>query len=128
METSALHDDADDFLQHKAADLKKELGVIRDTVDAAIKNAQTLGDACIGFGSEVTGQRTLQVRQVVDQLDKLARARRRRLRWLRRLGFGLGEWFVVLVLWTAWFFVVILKTIIRTVKGVGCAVKWVLWL
>jgi ElaB/YqjD/DUF883 family membrane-anchored ribosome-binding protein len=127
-ETSALHDDSDRFLQETAKGLKKDLTEIRETVDTAIKRAQNLGDVCVGFGSEVTGQRTLQVRQVVDQLDKLARARRRRLRWLRRLGFGMGEWLVVLLLWSAWFLVVIIKTVWAIVSGVGKAVKWVLWL
>jgi hypothetical protein len=127
-ETSELHDDADRFLSHTVSGLKQDLHEMKDAVNLCIKTAQNLGDSCVGFGSEVTGQRTLQVRQVVDQLEKLARARRRRMRWVRRIGFGLVEWSVVLFMWWIWFVVVIFKTIWNVFKGVGMAVKWIFWL
>jgi hypothetical protein len=127
-ETSALHNDADYFLSRTAGGLKQDLRDLKENVSCLIKTAQNLGDSCVGFGSEVTGQRTLQVRQVVDQLEKLSRARRRRMKWARRIGFGLGEWAVVLVIWSFWFLYVVCKTIWTVIRGLGLTVKWILWL
>jgi len=110
------------------SELRKELDEVRDLVESCVERARNEGDESVRFGAEITGQRTIEVRRVVDALEKLARARRRRLRWLRRVGFGLAEWLVVLFMWWIWLIVVIFRMIWSVVRGISLAVRWVLWL
>ena len=127
-ESAALHEDMERFRTGTVEKLRKDLFEMKDLVESCVERARNEGDESVRFGAEITGQRTIEVRRVVDALEKLARARRRRLRWIRRVGFGLVEWGLVMVMWWIWFIVVIFKGILAVFKGVGRAVKWVFWL
>lgn len=127
-DVNALHDSAAAFRESSVGQLGLRIADLKGVVESCSERARGMGDAATGFGAEVTGQRAIEVRMVMDSLDKLARARRRRLRWLRRIGFGLLEWVVLLFMWWVWFVVVVVRTVWRVVKGTGRAVRWILWL
>ena len=127
-ETGALHESARTFRESTVPQLQHRLQDLRGVVESCADRARGIGDEAVGFGAEVTGQRGIEVRKVMDSLEKLARARRRRLRWLRRIGFGLLEWVVLLFMWWVWFVVVVIRMIWTVFRGFGSAVRWVLWL
>lgn len=127
-ESVALQEDMRRFKTDTVDALRKDIVEMKDVVESCVERARNEGDESVRFGAEITGQRTIEVRRVVDALEKLARARRRRLRWIRRVGFGLVEWGVVMVMWWIWLLVIVWKAIWGTVKGLGRTVRWVLWL
>lgn len=128
IDVAALHDSARAFRDSQVSQLSHRIADLRGVVESCSERARAMGDAATGFGAEVTGQRAIEVRMVMDSLDKLARARRRRLRGLRRIGFGLLEWVVLLFMWWVWFVVVVVRMVWRVFKGTGRAVRWILWL
>jgi hypothetical protein len=127
-ETLALVNDSEHFNASTITNLHITLNEMKDVVTACVERARNSGDEAVGFGAEVTGQRTFEVRRVVDALEKLARARRRRLRWVRRVGFGMVEWGVVAFMWWIWLIVVILRGVWKVVRGFVIVVKWIFWL
>ncbi|QDS68676.1 hypothetical protein FKW77_002192 [Venturia effusa] len=127
-ESVAFHQDMERFRLTTVETLNKDLIEMKDVVESCIERARDEADEAMRFGAEITGSRTIEIRRVVDALEKLARARRRRLRWLRRVGFGLVEWGVVLVMWWIWLLVTVWKASWGTVRGIGRAVRWVFWL
>jgi len=68
------------------------------------------------------------VKRVVDGMEKMLRRRRRRFRWVRRAGWLAVEWVLVGFMWYVWFIVMITRILLGVGKGVGRAVKWLLWL
>lgn len=127
-ESVALQEDMHHFRTTTVDTLRKDLVEMKDLVESCVERARNEGDESVRFGAEITGQRTIEVRRVVDALEKLARSRRRRLRWIRRVGFGLVEWGVVLVMWWIWALVIVWKAVWGIVRGVGRGVRWVFWL
>lgn len=127
-ETGALHESTRAFKESTIAQLHHRLQDLRGVVESCADRARSIGDEAVGFGAEVTGRRGIEVRKVMDSLEKLVRARRRRLRWLRRIGFGLLEWVVLLFIWWVWFVVVVIRMIWTVFRGFGSAVRWVLFL
>jgi hypothetical protein len=127
-ESVALQEDMERFSTNTVEKLRKDLFEMKDLVESCVERARKEADESVRFGAEITGQRTIEVRRVVDALEKLARARRRRLRWIRRVGFGLVEWGLVMFMWWIWFIVVIFKGILGVFKGAVRAVRWVFWL
>ncbi|KAF1913984.1 hypothetical protein BDU57DRAFT_480761 [Ampelomyces quisqualis] len=60
------------------------------------------GDVAVRITSEISGQGPLQVKQITDDIDRMMRARRRRMRWLRGFGWMLVEWALVAFMWWLW--------------------------
>jgi hypothetical protein len=86
------------------------------------------GDTAVRITSEISGQGPLQVKQITDDIDRMLRARRRRMRWLRGFGWMLVEWALVAVMWWVWLIVVLVGSVKR-VFGFGLGVvRWLLWL
>lgn len=127
-ESKMLHDSVNVFRNNTVAPLHESLRKMRLAVGDCAERARSAGDEAVGFGALVTGQKTIEVRQVLDQMEKFRRKRRRRLRLLRRIGFGLLEWGVLFIMWLVWFVVVIFKTIWGVVKGTVRVGRWALWL
>jgi hypothetical protein len=101
---------------------------LRARLTAAVDAARGEGDAAALLLADVTGARTMRVRAAAERADAFRRARRRRLRFIRRVAFGGLEWGVLLVMWCAWLAVVVAKGL----WGVGRAAvrfgRWALWL
>ena len=71
---------------------------------------------------------TLATKQLSDVLDRAIRRRQGRLQWLRRLGFVVLEWVVIVLMWCVWLFVMVFKVIRGILRGFIATVKWILWL
>jgi hypothetical protein len=123
-----LHDSASQFRSETVAQLRSGLSELHGNVSSCLELARNTADAAVGFGALVTGQKTIEVRRVLDAAEKFRRQRRRRMRWVRRVGFGLLEWGVLLFMWWVWLIVMIFKTCWGVIRGVGRAVRWALWL
>jgi hypothetical protein len=86
------------------------------------------GDTAVRITSEVSGQGPLQVKQITDDIDRMLRARKRRMRWLRGFGWMLVEWALVAFMWWLWLVVVFIGSV-KKVFGFGWGVlRWLLWL
>ncbi|KAH8723881.1 hypothetical protein GQ44DRAFT_709301 [Phaeosphaeriaceae sp. PMI808] len=86
------------------------------------------GDTAVRITSEISGQGPLQVKQITDDIDRMLRSRRRRMRWLRTFGWMLVEWALVAFLWWVWLVVVLFGSV-KKLFGLGWkVVRWLLWL
>jgi hypothetical protein len=86
------------------------------------------GDTAVRITSEISGLGPLQIKQVTDDIDRMLRARKRRMRWLRGFGWMLVEWALVAFMWWLWLVVVLVGSVKR-VFGLGLGVvRWLLWL
>jgi hypothetical protein len=86
------------------------------------------GDTAVRITSEISGQGPLQVKQITDDIDRMLRARRRRMRWLRGFGWMLVEWALVAVMWWLWLVVVLVGSVKRVFGFSLGIVRWLLWL
>ncbi|GME64405.1 hypothetical protein GTA08_BOTSDO12942 [Neofusicoccum parvum] len=102
--------------------LRIELG------DRLTPRTHACADDADAFTREVTSGATLAVKAVADRVDAMGRARRRRMRWLRRFGWMMLEWCVLGVMWWVWLVVVIVRFGLGCVRGVVRGVRWFLWL
>ncbi|OJD33655.1 uncharacterized protein BKCO1_2800077 [Diplodia corticola] len=102
--------------------LRIELG------DRLTPRCHACADDADAFTREVTSGAALAVKAVADRVDAMGRARRRRMRWVRRVGWMLLEWCVLGVMWWVWLVVVVVRTGLAAVRGVGRGVRWFLWL
>ena len=119
----------DSFRSDRAPALHARFQDLRYAVDENLMpRIQSTADEADAFTVEVTTQQTLAVKQVNDAVDNILRARRRRLRLLRRMGFKLLEWAVVVLLWVVWFVVLLIRSLRGLVLGVVRGVRWCLWL
>lgn len=80
------------------------------------------------FSAQLTTTHTLEVKQLNDAVDAILRRRRRRLRWVRRLGYVMLEWTLLGIMWWVWLIVVIVRLIRGTLRGFVRGVRWLLWL
>ncbi|KAL6712564.1 hypothetical protein ACN47E_000441 [Coniothyrium glycines] len=86
------------------------------------------GESAVLITSEISGQGPLQVKEVTDEIDRMLRARKRRMRYLRGVGWMLVEWLLVAVMWWLWLVVVLVGSVKR-VFGLGWGVlRWLFWL
>jgi len=88
---------------------------------------QSSSDECDALIGEMTSAQTLMVKSVHDGLDRIIRARTRKRRLLRGLGFAALEWCVLGVMWLVWFVVVLTRIFWAAIKGLGKGMGWLFW-
>jgi hypothetical protein len=86
------------------------------------------GDTAVRITSEISGQGPLQVKQITDDIDRMLRARRRRMRWIRGFGWMMVEWALVAVMWCLWLIVVLVGSVRRVFAFGWGLLRWLLWL
>lgn len=86
------------------------------------------GDRADTLSAELSTTRTLEVKKLNDELDLIARRRRRKFRWLRRGLYWSLEWTLLGLMWWAWMIVVCFRLARGIVRGVGVVTRWLLWL
>lgn len=128
-ETSGLQTSVDEFRTNKVVQLHEKITALKSRVEVDLfPKVREGGDQAVAITSEVSASAPLTVKQVSDEIDKMIRMRRRRMRWVRRVGWMLVEWMLLGVMWWLWLVVVILS-FIRRVFGFGWSVvRWLLWL
>jgi hypothetical protein len=127
--TKALQISLEGFRDKAIQNLTHQISALQSTVDSDLMpRILESGDQAVRITSEVSGQGPLQVKQITDEIDRMIRARKRRMRWLRGFGWMLVEWALVAVMWCLWLIVVLVSSVKR-VFGVGFGVvRWLLWL
>ena len=118
----------DAFATTTAPTLHARLDEARAAIENLSMEVHAAADDADEAGRQMTTVYRLQVKRVIDVIEKMLRKRRRRFRWVRR-GMWLGvEWMLVGLMWYVWFVVVILRVIVGVVYGVTRGVRWLLWL
>ncbi|KAF2109312.1 hypothetical protein BDV96DRAFT_586196 [Lophiotrema nucula] len=127
--TKSLHASAEGFRESTVKELHSAINALKATVEADLfPKVRNSGDEAMRITNEVSGQAPLTVKQVSDEIDRMIRMRRRRMRWARRVGWMLVEWLLVGVMWWLWFIVVILSTVKRFFGFGWSVVRWLLWI
>lgn len=120
--------DVDTFASQTAADLRDSIEKLKQkAAEDLTRTMHDTADEADQFVGELSTQQTLAVKQVNDAIDGLYRNRRRRLRWVRRIGFTVLEWLVLGLMWFVWFVVVVLRLTKGSVMGLVNGVKWLIW-
>ncbi|KAF2834306.1 hypothetical protein M501DRAFT_1001307 [Patellaria atrata CBS 101060] len=126
--TSHLQTYVAHFRDSTASSLHERLDRLRAKVmDDLMPRVRETADGADTFAGEVSNKWTLELRRINDRIDAMTRARRRRMVWVRRLGWMLLEWALLGVMWWVWFVVVLIRLVLGTLKGVGKAIRWILW-
>lgn len=127
--TKALQCSLEGFRNKAIQNLTNQISALQSTVDSDLMpRILAGGDKAVRITSDITGQGPLQVKQITDEIDRMIRERRRRMRWIRGFGWMLVEWALVGVMWCLWLIVVLVGSV-KKVFGTGWKfVRWLLWL
>jgi len=127
--TRALQSTLECFRDKAIQQLTNQISNLQSTVDSDLMpRILEGGDEAVRITSEVSGRGPLQVKQITDEIDRMIRARRRRMRWVRSFGWMLVEWGLVAVMWCVWLIVVLVGSVKR-VFGMGLGfIRWLMWL
>jgi hypothetical protein len=127
--TQSLSASTQNFHNKTIKELTERITKLRSKVDSDLMpRIFEGGDTAVRITSEISGQGPLQVKQITDDIDRMLRARRRRMRWLRGFGWMLVEWALVAFMWWLWLVVVLIRSV-KSVFGFGWnVVRWLLWL
>ncbi|KAF2741290.1 DUF221-domain-containing protein [Polyplosphaeria fusca] len=80
--TQALHVSADEFRESTVKDVTDTISSLRSRVEAELfPRVRSSGDEAVRITNEVSGQAPLAVKQINDEIDRMIRMRRRRMRW-----------------------------------------------
>jgi hypothetical protein len=127
--TETLERSANQFREDTIQNLSESINRLKARVEADLfPRVRDSGDEAMRITSEVSAAAPLSVKQISDEIDKMIRARRRRMRWVRRVGWMFVEWLLVGIMWWVWLVVVILGTFKRIIGGGVSVVRWLLWL
>ena len=117
------------FATETAPTLQNNVESLRNRVaDELTGLTQAAAEEADEVNHDLATSQRLRVKRVVDGMEKMLRRRRRRFRWVRRAGWLAVEWVLVGFMWYVWFIVMITRILLGVGKGVGRAVKWLLWL
>lgn len=129
LSTRSLSASTQHFRDQTIKELTQVITDLRARVDADLMpRIFDSGDIAVRITSEISGQGPLQVKQITDDIDRMLRARRRRMRWLRGFGWMLVEWALVAVMWWVWLIVVLVGSVKRVFAFAWGVVRWLLWL
>ncbi|KAF2703868.1 hypothetical protein K504DRAFT_164848 [Pleomassaria siparia CBS 279.74] len=127
--TSALHASAEQFRESTIKDLTCMISDLKFRVETDLfPRVRSSGDEAVRITSEISGAAPLTVKQISDEIDKMIRMRRRRMKWVRRVGWMLVEWMLLGIMWWVWFIVVVLGFVKRVVGWNLQFVRWLLWI
>lgn len=125
----ALHASADEFRESAVKDMMSLLNTLKSRVELdVLPRVRNSSDEAVRTISDVSGNAPLAVKQVNDEIDKMIRHRRRRMRWVRRVGWMLVEWTLIGGMWWVWLIVVILGTLKKVFVFGWRIIRWMLWI
>jgi hypothetical protein len=127
--TRSLRSSTQSFRNNTIKQLTERIADLRSRVDSDLMpRIFESGDLAVRITSEISGQGPLQVKQIADDIDRMLRARRRRMRWIRGFGWMMVEWALVAVMWFVWLIVVLVGSVKRVLGFALGVVRWLLWL
>lgn len=121
-------DAAESFAANTSPALRGKVEALRDRVRDQSEMTRAAADEADEVSRDLAVGQRLQIKRVVDVIEKMLRRRRRRFRWLRRAGWLALEWLLVGVMWYVWFVVMIARVFFGIGKGFVRGVRWLLWL
>ncbi|KAF2275878.1 uncharacterized protein EI97DRAFT_419522 [Westerdykella ornata] len=129
--TAAVQKSAERYRTHTITELNRALTNVKARVESEmIPRVRQGADEAQRISSEVGAKAPLEVQQVVDGVEKMLRARRRRTRWVTRLLWGVLEWMLLAIMWGVWGVVRVLVVVKMVTAGVGwlvLVIRWLLW-
>jgi hypothetical protein len=127
--TKALQSTLESFRNKAVQQLTSQISILQSTVDSELMpRILEGGDEAVRVTSEVSGQGSLQVKQITDEIDRMIRARKRRMRWMGGFGWMLVEWALVGLMWCLWLTVVLVGSVKRVFGIFWSVIRWLLWL
>jgi hypothetical protein len=97
----------------------------RNGLSELIRKAERDAD---DVSKDLVTSKTMAVKELLERMDQVMRKRRRRFRWVRRVGWVAVEWVLIGVMWVVWAVVMVIAFLRGTVRGVISSVRWLLWL
>ncbi|KAF2876966.1 hypothetical protein BDV95DRAFT_482066 [Massariosphaeria phaeospora] len=83
--TQALHTSTEQFQTATVKDITSKINTLRSRVESELfPQVLNSGDEAVRITSDVSSSAPLAVKQLSDEIDKMIRARKRRLRWAKR--------------------------------------------
>ena len=124
-----LRDEAEYFANTTMKNLHDRIKTIDEHVTYNLTPlVRNSADDADSFSTELTTTHTLAIKQLNDSIDIILRRRRRRLRYVRRLGWAMVEWTLLGIMWIVWMIVVIIRLVRGTVGGIVQSLRWLFWL
>ena len=124
-----LRVDAEHFSRTTIEKLHDQIKAIDDHVTSKLTTlVRTSADDADTFSADLTTTHTLAIKQLNDSVDSILRRRRRRLRYVRTIGWAMVEWTLLGIMWMVWLVVVIVRLVRGIVGGFVRAVRWLFWL
>lgn len=127
--TTALQSSAETYRNSTLPALTNNINALKARVEAVMfPRVREAADEALRITSVVSAEKPLEVKQVGDRIERIVRVRRRRTRWVRRVGWMVVEWMVLGVMWWVWLVVVLVGWVRRGVRGMWRVGRWLLWL
>ncbi|KAF1966980.1 hypothetical protein BU23DRAFT_543599 [Bimuria novae-zelandiae CBS 107.79] len=120
---------ATEFREETVVELQSNITDLKATVETNLfARVREGGDDALKVSSWVSADAPLTVKQITDDIEHMMRMRRRRSRWVRRVGWTTLEWALLGFMWCAWLVVTLSRAVGRVVFFHWSIVKWLLWL
>ncbi|KAF2643488.1 DUF221-domain-containing protein [Massarina eburnea CBS 473.64] len=101
--TAALEGSATAFRDSTVHELMSLISNLKSQIETDLfPRLINSGDEAVTITSEVSSSAPLTVKQIRDEIDRMLRVRRRRMRWVRGLGWTMVEWMLLGFMWFAW--------------------------
>ncbi|MCJ1467709.1 hypothetical protein MMC07_006334 [Pseudocyphellaria aurata] len=124
-----LREAAEAFTHTTVENLHEQIRAIDEDVTYKLTSAvRAAADEADAFSIELTTTHTLAVKQLHDNIDIILRRRRRRFRWVRRLGYVMLEWMVLGLMWWMWLVFEIIRWIRFSFGRFVQVVRWLFWM
>jgi hypothetical protein len=93
-----------------------------------VSSSRLLTDRAFEINEQIMSVHILEAQSLQRAIEIMMRRRRRRFRWVRRMGWVAVEWVLVGVMWWVWLVVVLVRGGWKVGRGVGRGVRWLVWL
>ncbi|PVH92917.1 hypothetical protein DM02DRAFT_575074 [Periconia macrospinosa] len=127
--TSSLYTSASTFRDSTVKELSSLISTLTTQIESDLfPRVRNSGDEAVTITSDVNSTAPLTVKQVTDEIDRMLRMRRRRMRWVRRVGWTMVEWMLLSFMWFAWLTVTVFGAFGRVFGFFWNIVRWLLWI
>jgi len=127
--TELLQASTQTFRDKTVNELTSKITTLKSAVDSDLcARVRISGDEAVKITSWVSSEAPLMAKRISDDVDQMLRIRRRRMRWVRRIGWTLVEWMLLSFMWFIWLIVRLSRLVGGVFGFTWNVVKWLLWL